>query len=323
MIIKSRINTSLIYLFLLSLLTVSCEYKELTDMDNIGDYKTISVIFDDSNIDEVPASMTVAFFPKDKQLINKDAFIFDIPYYNAEVKLPTNQYAAVTWNNNTEHIIINNIDSYDSYASTGEYSPHGDSMLSHVLDSIYNHQKVYDFPDYMVHGFKDDIVIGTESKQIITLPLDSMVTVVNLSIGGIENLSLCYNIRAALNNLEGTRYMGYYNRTGDMSVVMFDMKAVPDENRIKASFYVFGCRKDLSHKLTLFFWLNGGKVYIPLNITDYISFDGDNKISVNIPSINIDLEKYVKKPDPGDSDKPGIKVDVDEWGEEEESNISF
>lgn len=307
----------------MSVLTISCEYKNLSDMDEIVTYKNISVVFDDSNIDDIPTSMTVAFFPKDKQLINKNVYIFDVPYYNAEVKLPTNSYSVVAWNNNTEHIIINDIDKYDSFASTGEFSPHGDAMLSHVLDSIYNHQRVYDFPDYMVHGFRDDVAIGRDDKQIVTLPLDSMVTVVNLSIGGVENLSLCYNIRAALDNLEGMRYMGYENRTGNNSVVMFDVKAVPDEKKIKASFYVFGCRKDLEHKLTLFFWLNGAKVFIPKNITDHITFDGDNIIKIEIPNLNIDLEKYIKKPEPGEDGQPGIKVDVDEWGEEEVKDISF
>lgn len=319
---KPKIS-NILFILIISLLTGSCEYKDFEDMEEIVTYKNISVMFDDSNINEIPASMTVAFFPKDKQLTNKNVYIFDVPYYNAEVKLPTNEYSVVTWNNNTEHIIINDIENYDSYASTGEFSPHGDATLSHVLDSIYNHQKIYDFPDYMVHGFRDDVVIGTDDKQVVTLPLDSMVTVVNLTIGGIENLSLCYNIRAALDNLEGTRYMGYDNRTSNNSVVMFDMKAIPNEKKITASFYVFGCKKDLSHKLTLFFWLNGGKVFIPKNITDYISYSGDKTISVDIPNLNIDLEKYIRKPEPGKDNQPGIKVDVDEWGEEEIRDISF
>lgn len=313
--------------FVTAVTLTGCEYKELTELDDssIRPKKKFLVDFDWTKVENIPPSMRVVFWSTDFVLNQSGFTVFDILNNETELELPVGTYNVTAWNNNTEYVVYGVHGNRNStYATTGSYSPHGNAQIPKVLDSLYNGQKVLDYPDYMVHANEVDFQLVNDGKeQKLILNGDSMVVTVEVKLRGIAGQEWCQNIRGAINNIAGKRLMAFDNATDDAVTIMFDGQTHIADSTVTAKFYVFGKEptniNSLPHKMVFFFWLPGGQVFIPMDVTNTMSkYSREDKyIYIESPELNIDLRKYMK------GGGTGMVVDADDWQEGEEIPLDF
>ena len=291
----------------------SCQYK---DFESEGGTELLPVIvdFDWAKVDSVPHAMRVAFYSQDKIDNSKNYIFFDLPksIWPARGKLPGGFYNVVAWNNDTEHVLTDDYNMQNKlYATTPQYNTKENVEIPTVLDSIYNGQQVLYCPDYMVHSYNTPISVLEKNKRITLVP-DSMIITVDYKINGIRGLSWVKQVRGAINNVAAKRYINIQNKTENAVAVMFDCKYNQVDNAIYGSFYVFGVnptdQNNLPHKIVLFFWTDSGKVYLPIDVTDIFAKykQGNPKIYIEIPSLDIDIRDYI-------SSKNTFDINLEEW----------
>lgn len=314
-----RYNIILSVLFTLISIS-SCDYKELEES---GKLISVKLNMDFAAVDSIPKAIRVAFYPADDitQENNKRYTIYDLPQsiwtkkgnsqWQAQVNLARGVYDIVAWNNDTEHVLTEDNNSQMTLcATTQEYTTKGSFDTPELLDSIYNGQKVVEYPDYMTHSINTEEDINENSE--ITLSQDSMVVTVDYKIHGIGGLAWVKQIRGSMNNVAGKRYIANYNRTEETVAVMFDCNYNQEDSLVYGTFYVFGIEptemKNLTHKMILFFWMDAAKVFLPIDITEIIrKYRKENKkIIIDIPSLGIDLRDYI-------TSKNTFDVNVETW----------
>lgn len=303
----------------------SCDYKSLEEYSH--ELSTLKLDFEWARVDSVPQAMRVAFYPADDDTRSNFTLgytFFDLPktIWPASIKLPPGIYHVTAWNNDTEHIITDKYGSQATlFATTQDYTVRGTFDIPSVLDSIYNGQRVLDYPDYMVHANEIDYDIQYASEQELLLRPDSMVITIDFLIRGIGGLSWVKQIRGSINNVAGKRFMAYPNRSEESVAMMFDCRYNAADSLVYGSFYVFDVEptnlNNLIHKMVFFFWMDGGKVYLPIDITEHIANyrHEQKKIIIDIPSLGIDLRDYI-------SSKNTFDIELDEW-EDININIGF
>ena len=130
------IGRTLMAMAIVATMLTACEYK---DLENGGAYvkKTkFSLLFDWYKVDSIPQSMRVVFYPHDLSQYAQGYTVFDVLNRDTIIELPSGTYDVTTWNNDTEHVITSTYAKQEStYATTGNYSPHGDVNVPKVLDS--------------------------------------------------------------------------------------------------------------------------------------------------------------------------------------------
>ena len=305
-------------IMLLSTGLTSCEYKDLDD----GSYlSTVTLSFETNNIDKIPMSMRAVFYPADQLSMSNMTMgytIFDCPKSNwpMKCKIPAGKYYITSFNNDTENIIIEQMnDRYNMKATSLRYA-RGHQEKPSVIDSIYNYQPVLDCPDYMVHAIANnyhEIEVESGENKTIKLFPDSMVVTINFKLKDIKGLDWVRECRGSLNNVAGKRYITPENETEDSVAVMFDCNFNSDENTVYGSFYVFGLYPSnstiiLSHKMVVYFWMNKGQIFLPIDVTDVIN-NADRQggdITIEIDNLDINLKDYVSTPNTFD-------INVDEW----------
>ena len=293
----------------------SCEYQSLEEM-NVMERSEFTLSFAHSNVDSIPSSYRVAFYPADDQTrenITNGYMLFDLITGAHKLSLPCGSYKVTAWNHDTEHVLTNGYGTRDMVtATTQAYRSRGAFDTPKVVDSLYHGQTILDYPDYMVHANVENFTLQqTEAEQKLILTPDSMVVTVDLNIGGIRGLAEVLEARGSINNVAGKRYIARDNFTEDSVVVIFDCTCLPEMNTVKARFYLFGLEPSvfpgLDHKVILYFWLNNCKVYIPLDITSLVANARRTQVlDVHVEDLNIDLREYV-------SSSSGYEVTIDEW----------
>lgn len=296
----------------------SCEYKELDDGSILS---TVTLDFDTLNVGQSPTAMRAVFYPADQLTMTNMTMgytIFDCPQssWPTNCKIPAGKYYITAYNNDTENIIVEQMnDRYNMKATSLKYA-RGHQEKPSVIDSIYNNQPVLDCPDYMVHAVANNYheieVAPGESKTIKLFP-DSMVITVNFKLKDIKGLDWVRECRGSLNNVAGKRYITPENETEDSVAVMFDCNFNPEENTVYGSFYVFGLYPSnstivLSHKMVMYFWMNKGQIFLPIDVTDIINNAGrqGGDVTIEINNLDINLKDYVSSPNTFD-------INVDEW----------
>lgn len=297
----------------------SCEYKEFGD---IGSAEKVSVRlhFDWQAVDSVPSNMRVVFYPEHYETYARGYTFFDVLNRDTTIQISRGKYNVTSWNIDTEYVITDGFSRQPTaYATTGAYSPHGNTTVPAVLDSLFSGQTVLDYPDYMVHGNLHDIQINNDT--IITVPQDSMVVTVDVRLNGIRHTELVESMRGAINNIAARRYMAYDNRTEEKVAVMFDCNPTDGTDRLTARFWLFGIEPTgggrQSHKVVFFVWLQGGQVFIPVDVTDIVArYSRDDKyIVIETKDLNIDLADFIRS--------GGMSVDAEDWDSTQEIEISF
>ena len=304
----------------------SCEYKDLGDEGGCSKKKTkFMLVFDWDKVDSIPQSMRVVFYPHDLSQYAQGYTTFDVLNRDTTIELPAGTYDVTAWNNDTEHVITSTYAKQESaYATTGNYSPHGDVNIPKVLDSLYHGQKVLDYPDYMVHANRMQFELSEKDNiHRLVLAPDSMVVTVDMKLHGIAGLEWCNNIRGAINNIAGKRFMAYDNLTADTVTIMFDAQAHTADSTVTARFWVFGIEPSvltrLQHKMIFFFWITGNQVYVPLDVTNIVARARMDKkyILIESQNLDIDLKNYVRE------GGTAWTVDAEDWDNTEEIPIKF
>ena len=296
----------------------SCEYKELDDGSILS---TVTLDFDTQNVGQSPTAMRAVFYPADQLTMTNMTMgytIFDCPQssWPTNCKIPAGKYYITAYNNDTENIIVEQMnDRYNMKATSLKYA-RGHQEKPSVIDSIYNNQPVLDCPDYMVHAVANnyhEIEVAPGESKIIKLFPDSMVITVNFKLKDIKGLDWVRECRGSLNNVAGKRYITPENETEDSVAVMFDCNFNPEENTVYGKFYVFGLYPSnstivLSHKMVMYFWMNKGQIFLPIDVTDIINNAGrqGGDVTIEINNLDINLKDYVSSPNTFD-------INVDEW----------
>lgn len=304
----------------------ACEYKDFGDEGGSSKRKTkFMLVFDWDKVDSIPQSMRVVFYPHDLSQYAQGYTTFDVLNRDTTIELPAGIYDVTAWNNDMEHVITSTYTKQEAtYATTGNYSPHGDANIPKVLDSLYHGQRVLDYPDYMVHANRMQFELSEKDNiHRLVLAPDSMVVTVEIKLHGIAGLEWCRNIRGTINNVAGKRYMAYDNLTADTVAIMFDAQAHAEDSTVTAKFWVFGLEPtdltSLQHKMIFFFWITGNQLYVPLDVTNIIARakKDDTYVLIESSDLNIDLKDYVRE---GDT---GWTVDAEDWDYTEEIPLSF
>lgn len=298
-----------------TMMTVSCEYKDLGDADDTIQRIPVQLAFDYSNVDSFPEKMQVMFYRGETGSYSR----YDIgraPLSNPEtIYITPGEYQVVAWNNDAKHVYFQGYDARKNIsAKTPKYNPHNSPGLQKIVDSLFNGQEVLDYPDYMVHSFKDTVIIDLQSPKNIILNADSMVVTVDVRIGGIAGLEIVRMVKGAINNVAGRRYMAWPNKATDPVTVLFEARSNAIDSTVTAHFWVFGLEpeelQNTDHKAALFFWTNRGKVFVDLDVTDFFRLCGreNSHLTIDIPDLGIDIRDYLPK--------AGLDVDIDEWDDE-------
>ena len=295
----------------------SCQYKDLEDDSPWSRRPAVTVGFDWGAVDSIPGGMRVAFYSVGNDGEYSQGYTFyDIGNRDSTIRIAAGTYDVTAWNNDCSHVLTGGYSARTTVnATTLSYSTHGLYVMDEILDSIYNGQKVLDYPDYMVHANKTQVkILQDVDNQRVVLRPDSMVITIDVYLGGIRGLENCKSIRAAINNMRGRRYMAYDNYTEDKVAIAFEAFPNAADSCVSARFWVFGIdpsalSQDL-RTLVTFFWMKGGRVFLPLDVTEaFVGLKDDDKhVVINMPDLDIDLNDYIKK--------GGMDVDVDDWNEE-------
>lgn len=310
---------------LMAALLCSCEYKDLDEGAGSSQKTKFTLSFDWDKVDSIPSYMRVVFYPEDITRYAQGYTFFDVLNRDTVIELPAGKYDVTAWNNDTEHNIYSGFTIRQSiYATTGNYSPHGDVNIPKVLDSLYNGQKVLDYPDYMVHANKSAFELSYKDyiHKLVLAP-DSMVVTIEVRMHGIKGLEWCNNIRGAINNVAAKRYMAYDNRTEETVAVMFDAQKHEEDSLVTAKFWVYGIEpselSNLEHRMIFFFWITGNQMYIPLDVTKIIArvSKDDKYILIETPDLDIDLGDYVRQ------GNTGWTIDTEDWEDVENIVLTF
>ena len=290
-----------------SLAMTACEYKELVDNQEIDTRVPVRITFDWENVDSIPSKMHVMFYREKENGYQR----CDVSSGTSTIYITPGQYNITAWNNDGTHVYFNDYSRREEInATTPAFNPQGSQGMQNLLDSLFPGQKVLDYPDYMVHANKLNVKVNDAGQQTIVLKPDSMVVTVDVNIGGIAGLELVRQVKGAIGNVAGRRYMAYENHVTNPSTILFAARSNAADNTVTAQFWVFGLKpeelKDSEHKAALFFWTTGGNIFIDIDITELIKKAGKDAdcLSIEIPNLDIDLKDYIKN---------GWIVDIENW----------
>ena len=312
-----RIGLALLSVTIAALSLSSCQYKDLEDESPWAKRPTVTVAFQWDRVDSIPSGMRVAFYSVGSDGEYSQGYTFcDVGNRDSIIRIAAGTYDVTAWNNDCSHVFTSGYASRNTVnATTLGYNTHGLYVMDEILDSIYNGQKVLDYPDYMVHANKTQVEIlhDVENQRVVLRP-DSMVITIDIHMGGIRGLENCKSIRAAINNMRGKRYMAFENYTEESVAIAFEAFPNVEDSCVNARFWVFGVepaalQTDI-RTLVTFFWMRGGRVFLPLDVTEsFVGLKEDDKhIVIDFPNLDIDLNEYIKK--------GGMDVNVDDWNDE-------
>lgn len=295
-----------------SLVIAGCDYKDLGEVEEVKkDMMNVTLSFKWNAVDSIPSRMRVAFYP---EKYPRGYTFFDVLNRDTVIQVPAGTYNIVAWNKDILYARTNGYTSHNTiYATTGPASPHGNYQIPVVLDSLFPGMQVLDYPDYMVHGYEMGKEIIKEQENRVIISPDSMVVTVDVKLHGIAGLEYCNSIRGCINNLAGKRYVSFDNLTEDRVAMMYDANFSSADSTVTAYFWIFGLHPTdthvSEHKMVMFFWLKGVKVYIPIDITKACAAytNEDKHILIESPDLKIDLKEYIHQVG------GGFDVSVDGW----------
>lgn len=296
-----------------AMMITSCQYKDFEE-ESGGDQRIpVRLAFDWNKVDSISEKMQVMFYRGETGSYER----FDIgnndPSNPAVIYITPGEYQVTAWNNDATHVYFEGYNARKNVsAKSPAYNPHNSPGLQKVVDSLFAGQPVLDYPDYMVHANKENVVIDANTPDII-LPVDSMVVTVDVKIGGIAGLEMVRSVKGAINNVAGRRYMAWENKTKEPVTVLFDARCDVPDSTVTAHFWVFGLEpeelQNTDHKAALFFWTNGGKIFIELNVTEFFKQCGTEgkNLNIYIPDLDIDLKDFLPQ---------GLDIEIEGWDDE-------
>ena len=302
-----QIARSWMALVVTALTMTACEYKGLVDGQEPDNRVPVEISFDWQNVDSIPTRMQVMFYRGNESGYQR----CDVGNGTSTIYITPGEYNITAWNNDGSHVYFNGYERQENInATTPVFNPQNGLGIQNLLDSLYPGQKILDYPDYMVHANMLRVNVNYNNPQKIVMIPDSMVVTVDVNIGGIAGLEMVRQVKGAIGNVAGRRYMAYENRVTDPSTVIFAARSNVADSTVTAHFWVFGLEPEeldgSEHKATLFFWTTGGNVFIEIDISDLIRKVGKDAdiLSIDIPDLDIDLKDYIHN---------GWDLNIDDW----------
>lgn len=309
----------------------SCEHKELCY--HHPHTTTLRLEFDWRDApDANPEGMCVFFYPLDDE---DDLPIrrFDFTgKEGGEIELQVGRYRVITYNNDTESVLFNGMDAFDThegytrdggifesiYGSNASYAPRAvdtedervvicpDFMWGcHATDVEITEQGV----SYVCVPFseKDDLT-PTTSEQVITLYPHELTCTYTYEIRHVTNIKYATQMCASLSSMAPSLFFG--SEELGTECVTLPFAAAPDvENaKITGKFYTFGHHEQNTqpHKMVLYVWFtDGSKYYYTFDVTDQVHSAPD-KHHVHIIIDGLDFPQPI-------GNGSGFKPSVDEW----------
>lgn len=285
---------------------MGCQYKDLEDYQESNyQQQPVDIHFDWSNVDSIPQRMRVAFYRDDQNSLYN---VYNTGNRDTTVMVNAGQFNVTAWNGALD---VTSVESFENRLNVNAVAPKyqifNSPRYEQLLDSIFEGQQIIEYPDYMVHATAENIFVDVlNERQRVVIRPDSMVITMNIQIKGIKGLDKCRQVRGALNNVAGRRYISYEKKTVTPSTVMFDATINEKDSTVTASFWVFDLKpteelKDMSKKkVVIFFWLITGQVYYAFDATNaFADAVQKNKavLDIKIEDINLDLNDYLQSAD--------------------------
>ena len=302
------------------LVMTACEYKDLGPKDVTPDSVELTIDFDWSAVDSIPRSYTLMFYRTDglEGYTEDEPVRRDVFNRKTTVRIPQGEYAVTAWNNDMQHVAIGDSEQRQRlHATTLPLDTRTQEDPPTVIDSIFAGQRLYDYPDYMIHDNVERLELYKDSKEmpVLTLRPDSMVIAVNVHIRGIKGLAWCSRIKGAQNNIYGKRYIAYNDRQEETVAMMFECGYDKDEETVYASYYIFGLSDAedretvVPDQIVLFFWLPKTNFFYPIDISDQIAKYRNrevSKIDIYIEDLDLDLRDYL-------GGKSMFNLNIEDW----------
>lgn len=307
---------NLLSISLAATLLASCEYKDFIEKE----IQSVNINIDWQGVDSVPRSTRVVFFPDKETMLNTQvaaSIAFDVMGNSRFIQLPIGHYDVVAYNNDTEHVEVTDAGVRETMnAVTGIHTTRANFVSQDSRDTLdIGEYQVADYPDYLVQAHYEDFsVMPTDTVPQLYLQADSAVVEVSLEVRGLRSLDFVYQIKGTISNVPATYRIGTGRVAEKPSTVIFN--ATHDRTTVTASFFLFGTEvedsKDDTHVVTLFFWMDDGRVYIPIDVTEEVREarrQGTRKIRVSVEQ-NCDIRENI-------TGSGGFHLHVDDWVDEQ------
>lgn len=311
------------YFFLMVMTVIglsSCDFKDVDD-SGMG---YVDVDFDFSEVDSVPKSMKVIFYPVGGiavDMIKQGYTTMDWSPKNKRITLPDGVYNVTAFNMDGDHVFYDNENIREKLMLTTDRFYFSDMTRAaktpeSIVDSIYPGCDLLYTPDYVVKANEDLFYVDdlAETNQM-TMVADSMTTAVSITIKGIDGLQFVTSCSGVLGGL--AKY-GQPLKDGvarDSTVMGFPVKINVPEKEMKARFNVWGLDPvdaigDKTHKMTLFFWMDDAKIFVTKDITDEIR---EGLFKNGVLYVNVTIDMNVRESVGGSG---GFDINLSPWDEE-------
>lgn len=289
-------------------LVTSCEHKPLWMPESPLD--DTEVAYDWSAApDADPEGMTLSLYTPSS---NEKPWLYNLKPTGGVIDVPEGTYRAISYNNDTDGILLRNTDSYEKteiYTRNGELLDGLGEAYYGTLPSRSVDEPVVITPD-MIWSCASTVTTG--DKKIILAPRQ-LTPRYSFTATEVSNLAGASKMCASISGLSG----GIYLNSGESSVYPVTMPAAAKadgDSRINGGMITFGIPRAPSSRniLSLYIWLKDGtKHNFNFDVTEQVRQAAD-PMNVTVQISGISLPEITPSPDtPGTGG--GIGVDVDTW----------
>lgn len=311
------------YLLALLLFISSCEHKELW-RENYDTYR-VNVAYDWSGITshDMPSAMRVLFYPLDDDE-RTEPYIFDfVGHDGGTVSLPAGHYNVVSFNHDTDNIIINGTDNSDTMAALTQRMSANSSSVN-IPDSLLPQDApLYDSPQWFCRAYKSEVYVeptaetlttrsGSVGSQTVTLAPEWAVYKINYTIKGVNGLKYVTHAEGYLSGM-ASQLGVMSNKPGGMScMVPFTATASEADSLMHGTVFVWGTMSAETHNFGIFIWGQDKNYYTVADVSSQLATLSDSEGSrtneINI-TVTVDVSFSPK------SNGGGFSPTVDDYKE--------
>lgn len=304
-----RLSLLIVAVILIAL--CSCERRPLL-YDEVSDTYPVQLVFDWSDITdhELPTAMRVLFYPLDDKS-RTEPYIFDIAgNKGGTVQLPAGRYEVVSYNHNTDNILVSNMDSIVRLSATTQQLS-GKSRGVNIPDSLLpKGQSLYDSPQWFCRAYKKEVAVAkqrlteqedtraedastraedasTRAEDASTRADDATTTVtltpewavykVTFEIRGISGLRYVNQAEGYFTGMSSSLNIAANEASEDSSAVLFQPSVSEKDSVIKGSLYYWGIPKVGKQMFHIFIWGQSGTYKGTTDVTaDFANTSGEH-----------------------------------------------
>lgn len=291
-----------------AIILTACDHKELTIGPNPNDGALVKVEYSWSPTEPFrPEGMANIFYSTSRP--HSGYWRYDCSPEGGATRLPADTYHVVSFNNDTENVIFEGIESFEALTfSTLRENTNG--IPDNQLPSPP--QKLFRQPDRMWSASECDVALGTDPSSSVILNPHRITCDYHLRVVEIGNLQSALRYYAAVSGLAGEYKMAVFSPAGD-PVTMGGMMTPIDNSTIGVTITNFGLYPDTeSVELSIYLWLADGsrKIYRYHIMEQIITAPDPHEVVIEVRGP--ELPEIKPGDNPGGSGS-GIEVGVDDW----------